>query len=145
MNLKRLCCSVTKTVYFWLHSLCHRGSLCYCTSPCLNSLSKFTGSLFFFFFPFSFFKIMEKKKCKFWTVLFSVRISSQLCVTGEKLRMYGKDFPIWWWLLAFESRHTHSKITEKLNGYNGMLAFVTCLKNGFIDFAQVLLVAVDLC
>lgn len=40
---------------------------------------------------------------------------------------------------------THTKITGKLIVYNGMLAFITCLKNGFIDFAQNLLVAVVLC
>lgn len=41
--------------------------------------------------------------------------------------------------------HTQKNNPEKLTVYIGMLAFVTCLKNGFIDFAQALLVAADLC
>lgn len=41
-------------------------------------------------------------------------------------------------------KETHKKITQKLTVYSGMLAFVTCLKNGFVDFAQTLLVALDL-
>lgn len=49
-------------------------------------------------------------------------------------------------LKTVPNRNKHTKkITQKLTVYSGMLAFITCLKNGFVDFAQTLLVALDLC
>lgn len=49
------------------------------------------------------------------------------------------------WLFKGDTHTEKKKNPEKLTVYIGMLAFVTCLKNGFIDFAQALLVAADLC
>lgn len=42
-------------------------------------------------------------------------------------------------------KEPHTQITGEVIVYDGMLAFVKYLKNGFIDFARILLVAVVLC